>query len=256
MNVFDSTLVTSLLAQATEAEGEQKADSLLVYITGGGVIGWIIVALSILAVCLVVIHAIQIRGSRLLPQLQVLAVRDLLEKGQVDATLDFCNQPSNDSFLTRILAPGLTRYLRSPFGAFEIKQAIEEAGQEQAARLYRATDTLGIIGTVAPLLGLLGTVQGMIGAFDTVASSAVNDANYYEALAGNISLALITTMQGLIVAIPCVTLFTVFRNRIDAIASEAGQELDGMVLLLESSGGASAAGPGMSRPSAAPGGSF
>ena len=93
-----------------------------------------------------------------------------------------------------------------------------------------------VIGTVAPLLGLLGTVQGMIGAFQTAASSAVNDANYHDALAANISLALITTMMGLIVAIPCVTLFTIFRNRIDAIASEVGRELDRMVLLLEASG--------------------
>jgi biopolymer transport protein ExbB len=254
LNPLEPAFLTFLIAQTAEAD-EQKGASLLTYITGGGLIGWIIVALSVLAVCLVVIHSIQIRRISLLPPAQVVAIRDLLTEGRVDATLDYCNQASNDSFLTRILSPGLTRFLRSPFGAFEIKQAIEEAGQEQAARLYRTTDALGIIGTVAPLLGLLGTVQGMIGAFDTVASSAVNDANYYEALAGNISLALITTMQGLIVAIPCVTLFTVFRNRIDAIASEAGQELDRMVLLLESAGEGAAGGvPGMPRPAAVPGG--
>lgn len=250
MNILPS----ALLAQTADAAAEPTGTSLLTYVTGGGLIGWIIVGLSILAVCLVVIHAIQIRRASLLPSNQVVAIRDLLTDGRVDAALDYCSQAANDSFLTRILAPGLTRFLRSPFGAFEIKQAIEEAGQEQAARLYRATDGLGIIGTVAPLLGLLGTVQGMIGAFDTVASSAVNDANYYESLAGNISLALITTMQGLIVAIPCVTLFTVFRNRIDAIASEAGQELDRMVLLLEASGEGSGGAPGIARPAPGPAG--
>ncbi len=255
MNAMSPPHVTLLMAQAVEAaDTDQKGASLLTYITGGGVIGWLIVALSVVAVCLVVIHAIQIRRISLVPPGQVVSIRDLLADGRVDATLDYCNQAANDSFLTRTLAPGLTRFLRSPFGAFEIKQAIEEAGQEQAARLYRATDALGIIGTVAPLLGLLGTVQGMIGAFDTVASSAVNDANYYEALAGNISLALITTMQGLIVAIPCVTLFTVFRNRIDAIASEAGQELDRMVLLLEAAGDGSGGTPGFPRPATVTGG--
>jgi hypothetical protein len=51
-----------------------------------------------------------------------------------------------------------------------------------------------------------------------------------------------------------VTLFTIFRNRIDAIAAEAGQELDRMVLLLESSGG-EGAGPsgGLPRPAAGAG---
>lgn len=224
-----------LFASASAEPEAVDGPTLLTYIEGGGVIGWIIIALSVVALCLVVVHSIQIRRSALLPPPQVAAIREMLGAGRVDAGLEYCMLAENDSFLTRILTPGLTRFLKSPFGAFEIKAAIEEAGSEQAARLYRTTDGLGIIGTIAPLLGLLGTVQGMIGAFDTVASSAVNDANYYEALAGNISLALITTMQGLIVAIPCVILFTVFRNRIDAIAAEAGQELDRMVLLLEAS---------------------
>ena len=234
---------------ATTASQDPEAldgPTLLTYIQGGGVIGWIIIALSVVALCLVVVHSIQIRRTALMPPAQVAAIREMLSAGRVDAGLEYCMLAENDSFLTRILIPGLTRFLKSPFGAFEIKTAIEEAGGEQTARLYRTTDGLGIIGTIAPLLGLLGTVQGMIGAFDTVASSAVNDANYYEALAGNISLALITTMQGLIVAIPCVILFTVFRNRIDAIAAEAGQELDRMVLMLESASG------GPSRPAAAP----
>ena len=238
-----------LLAQAdTVTEAAESGSSLMVYVTAGGVIGWIIIALSMVAVGLVVVHSVQIRKTALLPPAQVLAIRNYLGDGQVQEALDYCSEGANDSFLTRILSPGLTRFLRSPFGAFEIKQVLEEAGQEQAARLYRTTDGLGIIGTVAPLLGLLGTVQGMIGAFDTVELSAVNDANYYAALAGNIKLALVTTMLGLIVAIPCVTLFTVFRNRIDGIAAEAGQELDRMVLMLESSGASSGGPAGLSRP--------
>ena len=248
---MNSTL--RMFAQAPGSEEGGLGPSLLTYISGGGFIGWIIVALSVVALTLVVIHAVQIRRTTLLPAVQVASIRDLLGAGRAEDALEYCSLADNDSFLTRILAPGLTRYLRSPFGAFEIKQAIEEAGAEQAARLYRATDGLGIIGTVAPLLGLLGTVQGMIGAFDSVAASAVADANYYEALAGNISLALITTMQGLIVAIPSVTLFTVFRNRIDAIGAEAGQELDRMVLLLESFGSGGPAG-GMPRPMGGTGG--
>lgn len=215
-----------------------EGSTLLSDIQKSGLIGAIIIGLSIVALVLVVMHSIQIRRTALLPTSQVAAIREMLGAGRVDASLEYCMLAENDSFLTRILTPGLTRFLKSPFGAFEIKAAIEDAGSEQTARLYRTTDGLGIIGTIAPLLGLLGTVQGMIGAFDTVGTSAVNDSNYYASLASNISLALITTMLGLIVAIPCVILFTVFRNRIDTIAAEAGQELDHMVLLLESSSGA------------------
>ena len=96
-------------------------------------------------------------------------------------------------------------------------------------------DVIATIGAVAPLLGLLGTVQGMIGAFDTVATGAANNANYYEALAANISVALITTFQGLVVAIPCVSIYGYLRNRIDALAGECAGHAEEIVTLVERS---------------------
>ena len=81
---------------------------------------------------------------------------------------------------------------------------------------------LGLIGSIAPLLGLLGTVLGMVGAFETIGHSAGAD---YEELAGNISLALVTTLLGLILAIPCIALFTFFRNRIDELVEDGYQHL-------------------------------
>jgi biopolymer transport protein ExbB len=217
--------------------------TLLKFITGGGIIGYVIIALSIAAVALVVIHAIQIRRDALVPPDKLNALKSMLGEGRVEEALEYCVLPANECYLTRILAPGLTRYLRSAFGAFELKNALEEAGAEETSRLYRSTDAIGVIGSVAPLLGLLGTVQGMIGAFDTVATSAANNAGYYESLAANISIALITTFQGLVVAIPCVTIFTFFRNRIDGIASDTAQRLDELVMLLETGSAPSAPAP-------------
>lgn len=128
----------------------------------------------------------------------------------------------------------MTRFQKSAFGVFEIKNAIEEAGEDQTAKLYRSTDALGVIGSIAPLLGLLGTVWGMIGAFEALKLGASPD---HEALAGNISLALVTTLMGLILAIPCVSLYRYFGNRIDALASEAATEIERLVLHLETSAG-------------------
>ncbi len=228
--------------------------TLLKFVTGGGVVGYVIVALSVAAVALCVIHLLQLRRSAVVPTSQVDALQGLLGRGEVEQALQFCLAPENDSYLTRIMSAGLTRYLRSAFGAFEVKTALEEAGEEQTARFYRSTDALGVIGSVAPLLGLLGTVQGMIGAFDTVALGAVNSASYYEQLAGNISLALITTLQGLVVAIPTVAAFTYFRNRIDSVATEAATAVEQLAILLEAApaaaGGRPATSPvGAPRPS-------
>lgn len=203
------------------------------FLTGGGVVGIIILLLSLAAAGLAIALFVRIRAKVLVPPESVEALREMLVRGRPEEALEYCLLPEHDSFLCRILGPGLTRYLRSGFGALELRSTLEEAGGEETARLYRATDALGVIGSVAPLLGLLGTVQGMIGAFDTVATSAVSDPGYYERLAGNISLALITTLQGLVVAIPCVILFSFFRNRIDAIAAGAAREIDRLTLLLE-----------------------
>lgn len=220
------TMPTQLLL----AEGDS---ALLKFIVGGGVIGYVIIALSVAAVALVVIHAAMIRRSSLLPPESIRAVKQMIASRQIEAAAAYCADPINDSFFCRVLGPGLVRYLRSPFGAFEMKDALREAGEEQVARLYRSTDGLATIGTIAPLLGLLGTVQGMIGAFDTVATSAVGDSDYYARLASNISIALITTFQGLVVAIPAVAVYSWLRNRIDAYAAEAGQVMDEMVLLVD-----------------------
>jgi len=217
-----------LLAQAAADES-----TLLKFVQGGGVVGYIIILLSIVALALSVIHLLQLRRRTLMPEEHMAQLQELLGRGQTEQALQYCLLPENDSYLTRIMSAGLTRFLRSAFGAFEIKTALEQAGEEQTARLYRSTDALGVIGSVTPLLGLLGTVLGMIGAFDTVAFGAVNDASYYEGLAGNISLALITTLQGLIVAIPAMALYTYFRNRIDAAASEAASNVEQLAILLE-----------------------
>lgn len=215
----------------TVAPAPEESASWFDTIVAGGVVGFIILGLSIVALALVIIHIVQIRRTALLPPDQIQALDAMLAAGDVNGALEYCLAPENDSYLVRIMSAGLARYQRSAFGAFEIKNAIEETGEDQTARLYRSTDALGLIGTIAPLLGLLGTVLGMVGAFQSISQGA---GGQHEELAGSISLALVTTLLGLILAIPCVALFTYFRNRIDGLTSEAANEIERLVIYLES----------------------
>jgi biopolymer transport protein ExbB len=224
-----TSLFASLLGMAPTAPAPNSWWDTIVQ---GGTVGFIILALSIVALVLVIIHFVQIRKAALLPPEQLLELEQRLKSGNIDGAAAYCIDPVNDSFLTRILGAGLLRYQRSTFGVFEIKSAVEEAGEEQAARLYRATDGLGVIGTIAPLLGLLGTVIGMVGAFDSISHSA--GSSNYEDLATNISMALVTTLMGLTLAIPCVALFTYFRNRIDAFAADGAREVERLLVHVES----------------------
>ncbi len=218
---------TTFIATAAEA-------SWLDTILSSGPVAYLIILLSVVALALSVMHIAQIRRNSLLPGDQVETLDKMLGEGQVDAALEFCTNPDNDSYLTRILGSGLLRYQRSAFGPFELKNALEEAGEDQTARLYRSTDALGVIGTIAPLIGLLGTVLGMVGAFQSIAHAGSSN---HEAMAASISLALVTTLLGLVLAIPCVSLFSFFRNRIDSLSSEAASTIERLVLHLETAKG-------------------
>lgn len=231
-----------LLASAPVSAGG-KSTSLLKMVEAGGIVGYILIALSVVAVTMIIMHFMQIRRATLVPPEQMDVLDSLLARGDVVGALEYCVTPENDSYLTRIMAAGLTRYQKSAFGAFEIKTAVEEAGAEQTARLYRSVDVLSVIGSIAPLLGLTGTVLGIVGAFETLGQTGA--APDHKQLAQNISLALVCTLLGLILAIPCMALFTFFRNRIDALAGEAGNEIERLLLHLESVG---AKAPGEARP--------
>jgi biopolymer transport protein ExbB len=239
-----------ILAQDEEAQGM----TMLEQIHNGGITGYIIMLLSLVALTIAVMNLIAIQPKRLVPPHLVAALRGLLDTKDIVGALEVCKRIENDSFLTRVLAQGLIRYQRSAFGPFEFKDALEEAGAEEVARLYRRTDALGLIGSIAPMLGLLGTVIGMVGAFGTIATVGARP----ELLASDISKALITTLQGLCVAIPTMAVFSYLRNRIDHYAAMAAQTIEDITVGLEPTGAAPAsinraatAAPG--RPASAPG---
>lgn len=222
---------TLLLAQASEPT---RSKSLLDYIFEGREIGFIIIALSLVAVCLIVVAFVRLRPGRMTPPESVEALDRLLGSGDVRGAIAFCDDPENASFLTRVFGSALRRCTRSPFGFLELRSALEEAGQGEVARLYRQTEPIGLIAAIAPMLGLLGTVVGMVGAFDTI--SVTEGLARPDQLAGSISQALITTVLGLIVAIPTTAAYTYLRSRIDALASDAAEAAEQLAMHLEGGG--------------------
>lgn len=76
---------------------------------------------------------------------------------------------------------------------------VELVVHEKMHSLEKGLDTIKIIATVSPLLGLLGTVIGIYSAFVSISQNGLGDPTYF---ANGISMAMITTIAGLIVAIP------------------------------------------------------
>jgi biopolymer transport protein ExbB len=83
----------------------------------------------------------------------------------------------------------------------------------------RRVEYLAVIGGIAPMLGLLGTVVGLTFAFHEVAST--DGVARAADLADGIYHALVSTVGGLIVAIPAMAMYAAFRNRVDQLAAEA-----------------------------------
>ncbi len=87
-----------------------------------------------------------------------------------------------------------------------------------------------MIGSIAPMLGLTGTVLGMIEAFNTIATR--EGMARPEELAGGIGQALITTLLGLVVAIPTMVAVSYFRTKIDSLVAEVGKRIERVLMPL------------------------
>lgn len=222
-----------LLASLTLAQSEAKR-SLLDYVARGGPVGLIIILISLAAIGMIVAQWLRLRRESLAPPVLSEDLARLLAEGDVDGAIARCAAEERPSFLSRVMGPALTRSARSPFGMLELRTTVEDTGRLEVDRLYRLTDGIGLVASVAPMLGLLGTVIGMVGAFDAI--MLAEGPARPDQLAGSISQALITTVLGLIVAIPCTAAYTFLRNRIDHLTTEIGESIDAMIAPLEASG--------------------
>jgi biopolymer transport protein ExbB len=125
-------------------------------------------------------------------------------------------QNGEASFLTTVVARGVKERDR---GYDAIVKGMEDTGDELTGRLLRKIEHLNIIANISPMLGLLGTVMGMVNSFNQI-SVSVGGVDPRR-LASGIFEALMTTVMGLIVAIPSLYAFGIFRNRVDSVVSTA-----------------------------------
>ena len=207
------------LAQGTNS-GEPKEETVTGFwavVLSGGWFGTLILAvlviLSMFAVYLIIEQTMTLRKSEVMPPKLADETRQLLSQGRLADADALCRKkPSPLSF---VLISGLAEF---DFGWQAMEKAMEDAVAEQAAKLYRKIEYLSVIGNLAPMCGLLGTVTGMIFAFQEVAASQ-GTAGAGD-LAEGIYSALVTTVAGLVVAIPSLGAFAVLRNRIDQLIAE------------------------------------
>ena len=96
------------------------------------------------------------------------------------------------------------------------EKALEELFAREVPKIESGLTWISVFASTAPLLGLLGTVMGMIELFDVITMHGTSDP---KLLAGGISIALVTTEAGLIVAIPLQLIHTFLTNMADSLRS-------------------------------------
>ena len=206
-------LIFSRVAQAAEGRIFNKGQlDIRELLRAGGVIGYVTIGLSVAMVALIVEHLLTIRRKTLIPDEFAGQCQKLVASGQLAQAETLCRDQS--SLLSYVIGIGLQD---ADMGTDSMVKAMEDAIAEQAARLTRKIEYLSLIGVIGPMLGLMGTVWGMIQAFAEFAEKVAPRTSDF---APSISEALVTTMFGLMVAVPAQVAYAMFRNRIDSYIAE------------------------------------
>jgi biopolymer transport protein ExbB len=103
---------------------------------------------------------------------------------------------------------------------------LEEVIFKDLAELRKGLSTIKVLAAIAPLMGLLGTVTGMIGTFQAITLFGTGDP---KLMAGGISQALITTVLGLVVAIPLLLSSNMLNSRAQQLSKVIGEQASGMI---------------------------
>ena len=204
----------SIPALAQEEEAAPASLSVAELIVASGVIGWVIIALSIVLLAMVIENYVTLNREKLAPPELIDEIQSLFDEGQYQEAMELCE--NEESLFTRICAAGISK-IGHPFEV--IQTSLEEMGDEEAVKMHQKIGWVAVLAAVSPMIGLLGTVSGMIASFHTIATTA----NPTPAeLASGIYTALLTTLFGLMVSIPGTAAFAFLRNRLVRSTIEIG----------------------------------
>lgn len=174
----------------------------------GGLIGYIIIALAV---------------SGLLYALYLL-LNMLKTNAQVKRQLRDTENVQTDNPLGRILSVYHHQYQEADLETLEMK--LDEAVLKELPSLEKGLSLLKLLAAVAPLLGLLGTVTGMIATFQSITLFGTGDP---KLMAGGISQALITTVLGLVAAIPLLFMHNIVSSRSRELVQILDQQSAGLI---------------------------
>ena len=188
----------------------QQTPSVIDRVHQGGLVGYVIMALGALGLLLALAKLVWLFGV----------------SKRIDQQANSLDNLSDDNPLGRILGVIGSNPKLEDLETLELK--LDEAILRETPALERGNALIKLFAAVAPLLGLLGTVTGMIVTFQAITLFGTSDP---KLMAGGISQALVTTVQGLVVAIPLLFLHATLAARSKALTQVLEQQSAGLIAL-------------------------
>jgi len=190
--------------------------SLLQVFLAGGPVMWPILLCSIYAFAIIIEKFLYQRQVSINTQDFLKNILEKMKRHETKEALQICD--STKSPVGNILKAGILKYDRP---RSQIIEAIEDASLYEIPKIEKNLSALATIAHISPLLGLLGTVTGMVRCFQTIqAKSSTFHPVSPGDLAGGIWEALLTTVAGLIVAIPTFVAYNYLVSRMNSFILE------------------------------------
>lgn len=184
-----------------------------------GWIGALILLLSIYFVATVVRLFVELRPEVVMPPAIMEECRALMEKRDYQGVYNVVKE--NNSFFSLLITAGMAELSN---GVNAAREAMDRVGEMLVVQMEKKISMLAVLGTLGPMIGLLGTLKGMIASFSVIALSDTQLKS--SEVAKGISEALILTFEGVLLSVPAIYFFAVFRNRVSTLSATAMLEAD------------------------------
>jgi len=200
-------------------EQAQDSESLLQrWVLAGGKTMIFIGAAVVAFIALTVYNSMALSKAKFMPDDLKMGLLDHMTNCRVRSAIELA--ATHPSYLGRLVAysfPNIDATQPETLGRDMVEDAMADFTINENRKTMTWINYVSVIGQTAPMLGLMGTVIGMVSAFATLKTAGTPDP---AVLAGDISVALLTTLWGLITAVPCILTFYILKNRFQSMVAD------------------------------------
>lgn len=221
------------VAEPTPGTNSKESVNLWSMIKAGGPTMIVLGLLSMAVIGLIVYGIIDLRKPNFAPPELVKGLIGDMERMDLESAKQKLN-PTGDC-LSAVMSSGINHISSKGYGALDtekFEELLGAASQRFNRKRARTINYFSVIAQAAPMLGLLGTVTGMILAFGSLSSSGGGDPSVF---ADDISMALVTTAGGLVVALPAIFAYFFLRDRLQSLVAETDDAVEEIMETLRNS---------------------